>query len=93
MSSEVLIEISDPWEIMVYRLVNNLLRIFLIVAHLTTLPVTQIIKHRLVCNLYFLRDKCVHYCILAMSVMSLRHVRHVNVVQFCFLNMLTHSLP
>jgi hypothetical protein len=80
MSSEVLIEVSDPWEIMVCQLVNNLLRIFLTDAHLTTLPVTQIIKRRMVYSLHFLRDKCVHYCILAMSVMSLRHIRHVNVV-------------
>jgi hypothetical protein len=80
MSSEVLIEVSDPWEIMVCRLVNNLLGIFLTDGHLTTLPVTQIIKHRMVYSIYFLRDKCVHYCILAMSVMSLRHVRYINVV-------------
>jgi len=80
MSSVVLIEVSDPWEVMVCRLANNLLYIFLFVAHLATLPVTQIIERRMFYSLYFLRGKCVHYCILAMSVMSIRHIRHVNVV-------------
>ena len=61
-------------------LLNNLLYLFLFEAHLTTLPVTQIIKRRMVYSLYYFRSKCSHYCILAMSVMSLRHVRHVNVV-------------
>jgi hypothetical protein len=41
-SSEVITMVSDPWEVMVCRLVNNFLCIFLFVAHLTTLPVTQI---------------------------------------------------
>lgn len=80
MSSVVLIEVSDLWEVMVCRLVNNLLYIFLCVAQLGTLPVSQIIERRIFYSLYFSRGKCVHYCILAMSVLSIRHVRHVNVV-------------
>lgn len=71
---------SDPLEVMVCRLENNLLYIFLFVAHLATPPVTQIIERRIFYSLYLLRDKYVHYCILAMSVLSIRHVYHVNVV-------------